>query len=200
MKSLVWLVLALAATLALEGGECVVVETRWGNLEILPLTQTGEELRPASITLRRRDGEIVSRLLGTNRFSKVYYGDYRVEVYAQGFGMKTVDVRISGAETVKRVELPVGQIGCPEEARELRGAVRGLDATENIWIKAVPLRGGGEVETRLTKRSEYLLTGLEYSDYLVLVMRGDEILTHKIVKTYGDGKVSRVADFDLHAR
>ena len=51
-------------------------------------------------------------------------------------------------------------------------------------MKDTPIRGVGGGEARVANGGNFLISGLDYSAYIVAVMDGESILQQQIVKTY----------------
>src|SRR5215813_1591327 len=94
--------------------ECVSVpEVRYGSLEVVATDLTGERIMPVQLELIAVRGANPVRETTKGMVGSVQYGEYRLRVWAQGFKSTSLDVRIAQPETVVRVELAVGTIGCP---------------------------------------------------------------------------------------
>jgi hypothetical protein len=112
------------------------------------------------------------------------YGEYLVEVYALGFSHAWRLIRIAQAETIMRVELKVGYLGCPDPLAAIGGHIQRNGHDEELWVKAISVRGTGGGEARVSHFGYFLISGLEHSTYLVLVMEREKVL-HQRVLTAG---------------
>jgi hypothetical protein len=61
-----------------------------------------------------------------------------------------------------------------------------MSGITHIALKAVPVQGIGGFETRAGENGFFLISGLESSTNVVLVLDGDRILHSRTVKTFGD--------------
>ena len=66
-----------------------------------------------------------------------------------------------------RIELAVGRIGCPDPPAEIGGRVRRNGDAEELWVKAIPVRGVRGSEARVNSGGYFLISGLEHTSYLV---------------------------------
>jgi hypothetical protein len=86
-----------------------------------------------------------------------------------------------------RVELPLGTIACPELPASIGGKIN-LDGSKgDVWVKVIPLRGDGGGEARVSRSGYFMVSGLELSTYVVVVIQGEVVLHHQVVKTYPVG-------------
>jgi hypothetical protein len=183
-------------TAAVLIGECIQgPETRQGRVEVVATDLTGALISDIDVELTPgRDG--AGTIKAKSGGMRVLYGDYRLRVYANGFGYARRDVRVYQPETVVRIELPLGYIGCPNPPAEIAGRVRRSNSAGELWVKAIPVRGVGGNEARVNSAGYFLISGLEYTSYLVAVMQGETALHQQLVKTYPVGSNPRL-DIDL---
>ena len=66
-----------------------------------------------------------------------------------------------------RIDLAVGHVGCPDPPAEIGGRVRRNGDAEELWVKAIPVRGVRGSEARVNSGGYFLISGLEHTSYLV---------------------------------
>ena len=166
--------------------ECVSVpEKREGTLDVIVTDLTGRNIDGAEMELFAGEKRVAA--VKSNRVP-LQYGDYRLRVSATGFGSQWRDVRIAQQNTVVRVDLPLGHIGCAPAPATIGGKITVDGSASDVWVKVVPLRGTGGGEARVSPLGYFVVSGLAHSTYLLLVTRGESVLHHQIVKTYPMGK------------
>jgi len=114
------------------------------------------------------------------RWERIPYGKYRIRVQTPGFGTAWQDVTVAQPETVVRVEVRLAPECGPLET-SIGGTIR-HNVPDRLWVKAVPIRGAGGVERRVTPTGHFLLSGLPQTDYFLLVLDGDRILHQRVVR------------------
>ena len=63
-----------------------------------------------------------------------------------------------------------------------------LDGSKgDLWVKVIPLRGSGGGEARVSPSGYFLVSGLERTTYVVVVMQREIVLHHQVVKSYPVG-------------
>jgi len=192
--------LLMFGTAVLLFGECVQRrETRKSRLHVFASDLTGAAISNVEIELTPISGA-GDRITTSGKEARVLYGDYHLRVRAEGFGYARRELRIQQPEMLVRVELPIGTIGCPSPPAEIGGRVKRSNTTTELWVKATPVRGIGGTETRVSNSGHFLISGLDYSAYIVTVMDGESILHQQIVKTYPEGSSSTKLDIDLSLR
>jgi hypothetical protein len=180
-------------------GECIhVPETRHGRLEVIASDLTGAPISNVKVELTPMGG---GKTIKSNSTIRVLYGGYEMRAYARGFASARRELRIGQPDTIVRVELAVGSIGCPDPPRQIGGRIRRNDTSGELWVKAVPIRGVVGGEGRVDNSGYFLISGLEVSTYLVIVMHGETVLHQEVVKTFPVGSSrSSELDIDLGAR
>jgi len=193
MSKLLFLAFSIAVLLF---GECVQgPETRKSRLQVLATDLTGAPISDVEVELMPISG--VADTIKTNgKETQVLYGNYQLRAYAKGFAHARRELRIQQPEMIVRVELQVGSIGCPPPPAEILGRITRSDASKELWVKATPVRGVGGGEARVANSGHYLISGLDYSAYIVSVMDGERILHQQVVKTYPVGGGAKL-DIDL---
>lgn len=158
--------------------ECVSVpEIRHGNLVVIATDLTGQQLNNVEADLFQGESRIAEiRTSGT----KVRYGDYRLRVRAPGFRFGWRELSIAQPETTVRIDHSIATIGCPLPPRSIGGRIipRGEG---DVWVKVTPLRGTGGGEAPVGPSGDFLVSGLDFTSYVVLVARGEDILHHQVV-------------------
>ena len=173
-------------------------ETRKSRLEVFATDLTGARISDVEIELTPIGGG--ETIKTSARESRVLYGDYQLRAYARGFAYARRDLRIQQPEMLVRIESPVGSIGCPDPPAEIGGRVKSDSTTKELWVKAIPVRGIGGGESRISNAGFFLVSGLDYSTYIVMVMDGQTILHQEIVKTYPVGTPSSKLEIDVSRR
>ena len=177
-------------------GECMSApESREGRLEVIATDLFGERLQEVEVELF--DSGNCSTLRGRRieTLTRLRYGHYRLRVWATGFGSVLRDVVIFQPEVVLRVDLTVGSIGCPPPPADIGGRiVRKGNSGGDLWVKVIALRGTEAREARVGDAGFFLISGLDYTTYLVVVMEGEKLLHQRTVKTFpatgsGSGKL-----------
>jgi len=74
------------------------------------------------------------------------------------------------------------------------------DNRGELWVKAVAVRGIDGGEARVSGSGYFLISGLEYSTYVVMVMQGESVLHEQVVKTYPIGSSSSKLEIELTAK
>lgn len=119
--------------------------------------------------------------------SRLEYGDYRVRVSASGFASMSQDLRVSQPDLTYRFELQPGAVGCPFLPADIAGRVERNGHTGELWVKAVALRGIESSETRVSEGGFFLISGLRYTTYLLLIVEGDNVVHQQVVKSFPVG-------------
>lgn len=186
----------MCSTAVLLFGDCVQgPETRESRLQVFATDLTGAPIADFEIELTPVGG--VGNTIKTNGAgTRILYGDYQLRAHAKGFAYARRELRIQQPEMLVRVELPVGSIGCPPPPAEIGGRVKRGTTKGELWVKATPVRGIGGGEARVGDGGHFLISGLEYSAYIVSVLDGESILHQQIVKTYPVGSSPKL-DVDL---
>jgi hypothetical protein len=184
-----WIAAAMQAPLT--QADCREVEdNRRGRLRVLSYTPSGQAFPDASVHISVHNKDDAKAVRSHRPGYALPYGIHRIEVAAMGFATQSREVWILQPETVLRLELAVAQIGCSPEPHSIRGKIRGKRGAGDWWVKAVPLRDTvNVVEAPIDKSGAFHLTGLRPTEYFLLVIRGNEILHHRIHNTIETGYV-----------
>ena len=167
-------------------------ETREAVLDVVATDLTGERIYDIEVELFDVTGRVAEITAKSTRV-RARYGDYRLRVYSPGFHSAWRDIRIYQPEKVVQIELRHGAIGCPDPPAEIGGRVLQRGKSSELWVKAVPIRGTGGGEARVSEYGYFLIGGLERSTYLVVVLRGERPVFQQVVKTYpGDASKSNL--------
>jgi len=179
MRTKRFLVLFSAAAV-LVFGECVQApETRKSLLQVAAFDPTGAPLPDVEIELTAVGGDEIVRMQAKE--ARVLYGDHQLRVHARGFRSVTREIHVQQPEMQVRVELEVA-LECPSPPAEIRGRVKRNGAERDLWVKAIPVRGAGGSESRVTKSGYFLIAGLKASTYIVLVMDGEQVVHQQVVQ------------------
>jgi len=193
MKKRLLLIFSAAVLLS---GECIQgPETRKSRLQVFAIDLTAAPISDVEIELTPLGGG--KSIKTTAKESRVLYGDYQLRAYAKGFAYARREIRIQQPEMLVRIEMPLGSIGCPPPPAEIGGRIKSGSSTKELWVKATPVRGIGGGEARVSNAGFFLISGLEYSTYIVAVLDGESILHQEIVKTFPVGSTSSKLDIDV---
>ena len=83
--------------------------------------------------------------------------------------------------TTLRVTLKVGA-ECFPQVTTIRGTLRGVPRPSDLWVKAIPIRGAASIEARVTPSGYFLLPGLDFTEHILLVLRGSTVIHHQTVR------------------
>ena len=182
MSKLVVLWLGAASLLL---GECIhLPEERHGTLEVVATDLLGRQVDTIEVELLSEEGRGEASVVSTP--ARVKYGNYRLRISAQGSASTWRDVRIFQPHTIVRAELVLGHIGCPPVPQSFGGKVEREHVKGELWVKAIPLRGIGGGEDRVSDAGYFLISGLEVSTYIVIVVRGEKVLHQQVARAGKD--------------
>lgn len=176
--------LSLILPTTLLASECISLpDTREGTLDVLGMDITAQAVGAVTFDVFPYESgtALIKAAAGKVRLR---YGRYRIRAWARGFSSGWGEVQIAQPENLLRIILPLGAIGCADEPATIGGIVNGLSGLPNLWVKVVPVRGTGSAEARVSRNGYFLLSGLERTDYLLLLLRGEDVLYRDIVRTY----------------
>jgi hypothetical protein len=170
------LILVLSAAL-LCSGECIVVSgpPKFGRVEVSAFSASGERLPTidvdliAAITNRSFKPQIKGAAA-----AKIPYGLYTVRVSAPGFRRSERQLFVNQPEVFVRMQLSVA-IECGDLA-EAHGMIHSIPNDHELWVKLVPLRGAGGVETRVARDGSFVAGRVEDGQYLLFVIDGNAIV------------------------
>ena len=186
------LLTSLALMFSILSADCVVsTETRLGKLDVVVVDLTGARLEGVEAELHAPDGHVVTKL------DHVVYGDYELRVWTKGYQEARRDIRIYQPVTAVRVQVELGSIGCPTPPTAIAGRV--LGGTGDMWVQAVPVYGSVGGADRVSRDGSFSISGLAYSEYLVILIRGSKVLQQRVVQTYPQGTEIRKIVFDVRA-
>jgi len=172
MKKRLLLIFSAAVLLS---GECIQgPETRKSRRQVFAIDLTAAPISDVEIELTPLGGGGES-IKTTAKESLVLYGDYQLRAYAKGFAYARRELRIQQPEMLVRIELPLGSIGCPPPPAEIGGRIKSGSTTKELWVKATPVRGIGGGEARVSNAGFFLISGLEYSTYIVAVLQREHL-------------------------
>jgi hypothetical protein len=189
----------LGTAAVLLASECIMVpEERFGTVEVLATALDGSAIRNVGFELvPAAGGPAIQTSAG---IARVRYGDYQLRVHARGFFTASQAVRLNQPEMQVRVNLRLGDLGCPLAPRDIGGRILRED-TRELWVKAVPVRGTGGGEARVSKSGLFVISGLDLGRYLVLVLDGEKVVHEQLVLTYPvSSDVSANLAIDLRER
>ena len=190
------LVLILSIALAVSSGplsascQKLTEKPQLGRVEVLVFDNLGHEVKPSSVSLSGPG------LPTWKSPDPVPYGEYTLRITADVFHTVERLVRVDQPEQVVRVQLVfAGLEDCGDAYSGLHGTIAGLSPNQELWIKAVPVRGTGGGEARVGRYGNFLIGGLDPGTYVLLVMEGSRVLRSTVVET-GE----KVVAIDLNTR
>jgi hypothetical protein len=189
--------LVLLTSAALHAAECHSIPVlQEGQLEVLVSDHTGQRLQDYKATLTSIEAPRTVAPLRSPQ-QKIPYGKYTLRIELGGFKVHEQPVEISAPHTEVRAELDLGTIGCPEPPSILRGQIQNLPAKQEIWAKAVPLRGPGSVESRVHGSGYFELRGLRHANYILILTTADRILHQQILFSQKSGPNAPITTIQL---
>ena len=114
MISGMWKRFAFSVCLAaLLPGDCIQVpEIQQGRVRVVATDQTGAPISDVHVEFKSASSGVT--IEANSEDLLILYGDYRLRVTAKGFISAQREVGLYQPETVVRIELAVGRIGCPD--------------------------------------------------------------------------------------
>lgn len=164
----------------------------YGDIEVEVSDTSGKPIEDVQLELYSIAGK---QLYSTSAkdLKQVPYGQYKLRVHAKGFGSTWKDLQLDQTTLHLRIEMQVGWIGCPPTPAAIQGKVNfgemnAATPQDPLWVKAIPVRGIGASETKVGAYGFFLLTGLEHTEHLLLVMRGSRLLHQELVHAQNRGR------------
>lgn len=156
--------------MALAYGDCVNVgKAQFGRLEVIATDATGAILKDPHVELI----EIGSKKSLDVR-QPVPYGTYSLRILVPGFKYSRNEVHLFQPTLRVRAELQID----PEcsEPQSIHGRVKSAPVGHELWIKLVPAVGNGGTEARVGPYGDFLIAGLDFGNYLLIVMDGNKAI------------------------
>jgi hypothetical protein len=189
--------LVLLLSTALPAADCHSIPVlKDGQLELLVSDLTGQQHRDYQATLTSTVAPGAMTPLQSPK-QKIPYGKYVLRIEASGFKAHEQTIEISAPQTELRVELELGSLGCGEPPSLIRGQIQNLPAKQEIWAKAVPLRGAGSVESRVHGSGYFELRGLRNTSYILILSTADRILHQQILFSQKPGPNAPITTIQL---
>jgi hypothetical protein len=189
MRQVLVSVLLIAANSWAECVEVRPIETRRGNIAVLAYDLTGTPITSVHAELIDVESRKVLQTTSTGRLDGVLFGKYIVRISYPGFYTATQELNVDRSDLTVRTQLALGE-ECGRRESTLTGSVAPREPHRELWLKAIPVRGSGGLETRV-RGGYFLLSGLLSGQYLVLVLDGATVLhTQVITVRHGDVKLS----------
>jgi len=161
--------------------ECITVpETRHGELEVVAVDIFGQRVKVEELDVFHTDGTRIMSMRRGQKLPKLRYGTYRLSVRSSGFFLSWADVNIAQPHTVLRTHLEIS-VECGPPRTEVSGRVRGHQSGGELWVKAIPLRGGGGYETRAERNGRFQISGLSQVPYVLLIVENDKVVHQQII-------------------
>ena len=174
--------LLLAAPAALHATECVQIgPVETGAFEILAFDAADAPIEPVEFEYASVYDPVIRFRLASERPTKLPYGPYLLKVRATGFSTHQLLTSLSQPITTLRVTLKVGA-ECFPQVTTIRGTLRGVPRPSDLWVKAIPIRGAASIEARVTPSGYFLLPGLDFTEHILLVLRGSTVIHHQTVR------------------
>jgi hypothetical protein len=153
--------------------ECVQVpELLYGTVEVSAFATIDESLPSVQAELIDIKTRKTLRTADGGRIEQIPYGLYRLRVRAPGFYSVEQDLRVHQSKLGVRVQLVLG-VECRVYS-SLIGTVAPAEANRALWVKVIPLRGSGGIETPVVgSQGAFLAAGLDAGQYLVVVLEGE---------------------------
>jgi hypothetical protein len=171
-------------------GECASVtpvETRYGSLEVVAYSNIGDVLDRVEIELFEAGSQKAVRRSTKGRLERVPFGKYTVRVFSPGFKTHRIDVNVDQPKVTVRTQLAVS-IECADDST-LDGSVSSAQRHPDLWVKVLPMRGPGGFESKVNSGT-FSISGLDAGDYVLMVLDGESVLHHRLVRVVGTTKVS----------
>jgi hypothetical protein len=177
------LLLLALGSIAVMAEECVYVpEIRQAKVDVAAFDFTGADIRPLEVQFFQ-PANCATKVETPNSGGRMLYGEYLVRVSAPGFRPAWRHLVVDQDEVSIRVPLELGYRGCPSPPASIGGTVVRGRFTGEFWVKVVPLRGTGGGESRVSSAGFFLVSGLQHGAYLLLLMRDDDVLHSKVIRT-----------------
>ncbi|MGC4056311.1 MAG: hypothetical protein QM757_46515 [Paludibaculum sp.] len=167
-------------------GECTFVETRKSDVEIIATDPLGYRLPVVQVEFYAPESGVLLQKVDSAK-ARVLYGEYRIRIHAGGAPPAWRLVNIDQETLLIRADFEISSLGCPNPPADIGGRIVGDGSKRELWVKAVPLRGVGGGEARVADTGHFLISGLNRSTYLLLVVDGETVVRQQVVKTFPIG-------------
>jgi hypothetical protein len=138
---------------------------QFGRIDVIAKDSTGANLRNPVIRLIE-----VGSKQSFDIQKPVPYGHYDMRLIMPGFQMIQREVRVYQPNVVVRAEFSVrAECAGPES---IHGRVKSLATGHELFVKVVPVLGTGGGESRVGPDGDFLIAGLEFGNYLLIVLDG----------------------------
>jgi len=159
------------------GESCIQVgPPELGRIEVIAKDFTGATLPKAKIELIE-----VGSGKSFNIDKAIPYGWYTMRLSLSGFQMIQRDVHLYQPNLIVRAEFSI-RAEC-EGPRSIRGKIKSVPAGHELFVKIVPVLGTGGGESRVGPDGEFLVDGLEFGNYLLIVLDGAKAIHTETVAT-----------------
>ncbi len=173
-------------------GECVQIgaeKISYGRVEILASDILGHRVSSLSIKLFDYAGLPIEAGFRGAIDAKLRYGKYKVRVLAPGFISQDREFVLDESELTLRIRLDVS-IECGSRFTEIHGRVTPPPDDRELWIKSVPVLGTGDLEVRVKRDGNFVVGGLEFGKYILLVLDGNSVVHSRTIPI--DGRSANV--------
>lgn len=172
-----WLFFAMSIV---YGYECVAVP-QLGRIEVIATDATGATLKHLEVHLSQVGSKKTFDIA-----RPVPYGTYALRVRAMGFKAIERDIYLGQPSLLVRTELPVGaECG---GLNTIRGKIKSAPRDHDLWVKIVPISGTGGAESRAAASGDFLIPGIDYGHYLLIVTEGDKAVHVETLSVRGENK------------
>jgi hypothetical protein len=173
--------LLFLAIALLHAEDCRQVgKPEFGRIEIIAKDFTGAILRIPKIELVE-----VGSKQSFDIQKPVPYGNYAMRLMMPGFQIIQREIRVYQPNLIVRAEFSVrGECEGPES---IHGRVKSPPAGRELFVKIVSVLGTGGGESRVGPSGDFLIGGLDFGNYLLIVMDGNKAI-HTETVTAMDSK------------
>jgi len=159
------------------GESCIQVGLpELGRIEIIAKDMTGATLPNPKVELIE---------VGSNKSfdinKAIPYGWYTMRLSLPGAQMIQRDVRLYQPTLIVRAEFSI-RAEC-EGPRSVHGTIKLVPPGHELFVKIVPVLGTGGGESRVGPGGEFLIDGLEFGNYLLIVLDGNKAVHTETVVT-----------------
>ncbi len=113
------------------------------------------------------------------------YGEYRLHLRVAGFDSQASDLLVASPEMTIRRRLELGRVGQGRDRVRIVGRAELPAAAGPLWVKLLSLDGAEAYEVQASPGGFFAFGKIPRDNYLVLVLRGDELIATKKVETRG---------------
>ena len=177
--------LTLLATIC--SGDCIFIETRRGAVQVEAFDVQGPV---PSISVELIEQKSARKGTGARpQLDEVLYGVYNLRVTAPGYDASEVRIRLDQPILHVRAQLAPDIRECPSFP-SISGRVVGVNGETTLWVKVVPVYGGGGIDAPVNAGGYFLASGLDLGPYLVVLMDGQKPIHFETVRLLSDVRLT----------